>query len=583
MRAIVAKVAALVGLALVFMVSWNCNETLVGPDTAVRMSPREIGVGTLWAGVWSVTAEVEITNIMTTSDDGTGPTLQFRGFTRGPSCPAEFVWEPATATLAAGESELLLFRFSAENAYAASTCELTMDYGITPAAAATRYSDDPPILEVIYAAVEGGCQLSPDAYLDFGEVEVGNSSNQTLTVNNMASDYLGDLVLDFKPSFEVSSGDCSSFSVNSADTTGVLADGESQDINVEFSPAAEGSFQCTLSFSPLRDPEDPSEPEAPNNCPDEVVLSGTGLPAATPEWTDCSLTGFSQDLYGLYGASSSEIYAAGGIGDVLKSGGTCVWEDLNTGISDVTLAGVWANSTASDTAVWAVGNLTSAPTTGAIVRGNASGWSKVDEDFSVAYGDVWGGSLDDIYFVGTGIASDFPNGRYWNGATVDTFTIDFGMSELTGVNGTANDDVWIVLGESSASYSVYRFQGTQWANQTLPFTPNPLNDVWVRQGTGFYAVYAVGDDGGIYHYDGSTWTDESISGEDDDFFGVWVSETGQVWAVGENGKIYHKSGTTWTRQNPPAGIDGDLYDVWGSSDENVFAAGADGLILRYAW
>jgi hypothetical protein len=60
-----------------------------------------------------------------------------------------------------------------------------------------------------------------------------------------------------------------------------------------------------------------------------------------------------------------------------------------------------------------------------------------------------------------------------------------------------------------------------------------------------------------------------------------VSPTGKVFAVGEGHVIYHYDGNTWSQQTV-ANLEGDLMDVWGASDDDVYPVGTNGLILRHA-
>jgi photosystem II stability/assembly factor-like uncharacterized protein len=49
-------------------------------------------------------------------------------------------------------------------------------------------------------------------------------------------------------------------------------------------------------------------------------------------------------------------------------------------------------------------------------------------------------------------------------------------------------------------------------------------------------IWAVGQRGGIYMWDGSAWTNKSVSGQVKDLYSVWMAADGsQGWAVGDNG------------------------------------------------
>jgi hypothetical protein len=61
---------------------------------------------------------------------------------------------------------------------------------------------------------------------------------------------------------------------------------------------------------------------------------------------------------------------------------------------------------------------------------------------------------------------------------------------------------------------------------------------------------------------------------------VWGSSKTDVFAVGEGGMIFHFDGSVWKRQSSGTGI--FLYGIWGSSATNAFAVGSSGEILHYS-
>jgi len=424
---------------------------------------------------------------------------------------------------------------------------------------------------------EPSCALQPSGALDYGSVEVASWSDLTLTIRNETPDLF--TTNQFKFILENPTPDCRVFTIDAADTAGVIGPGESKDIQVRFAPDAAGNFECTRSLASLKEPADPSDPLIANACPATVTWRGTGVIGA-PAWSTCA-PGGTKDWHGVSGVSGSEIYVAGDGGSVIASAGDCQWPASGTVFSDVNLRDIWAYSDGASTVAWAVGNIGASPPTGAILKWEGGPWNKVDEGWLVTYGAVWGSAFDDVYFVGTGVSTDFPNAKHWNGTAFDTLHISpMGMSEVSGVSGNAANDIWAVLRQPT--FSVYHYDGSEWTNETQQWMNKPLHDVWTVAGSGYYQVYAVGEDGAIYHFDGTHWTDESIAGETRDFYGVWVSGTGQVFVVGEGQVIYHYDGNAWNLQSPPAGLPaGDLMDVWGSSDDDVYAVGTNGVIIRY--
>jgi hypothetical protein len=104
---------------------------------------------------------------------------------------------------------------------------------------------------------------------------------------------------------------------------------------------------------------------------------------------------------------------------------------------------------------------------------------------------------------------------------------------------------------------------------------NSVSSVW---GSSPSDVFAVGTDGTILHYDGSTWS-AMVSGTANDLYSIWGSSHSDIFAVGWNGTILHYDGSAWSTMS--SGTTSNLADVWGSSPSDVFAVGWDGAILHY--
>lgn len=190
------------------------------------------------------------------------------------------------------------------------------------------------------------------------------------------------------------------------------------------------------------------------------------------------------------------------------------------------------------------------------------------------------------------------------------------MGALSGVWGTAPDDVWMVGGAAGTAL-VRHYDGTSWSDVS---TPAEDLMVWVH-GTGADDVWSVGQSGQIVHFDGSDWT--SIpSGTTEDLWGVWASAPDDVWivggdveagdplilrgnvdgfvqvplpseqndrearslfkiyghegrlfAVGQGGLIVEWDGTTWQQMPAGAAADEDFVSLWAKPDGTVTAVG----------
>jgi hypothetical protein len=573
MRTLVLKAAVLFGLCGAVMLWCVCDKETGNSTRRYTVSPHELALDTAFAGGRAAEGELILTNLSTTD-------LEYHGFF-AEFCYVPITWSPTAVTIPAGGSITIAVRFESDRFVQAESCWL--DPWIKwPDGWFGENPEGSQQVTVTFAADE----------LEFGEVEVGGRGYDTLTLVNSTLDATP--ANQFRYEFRNPFGDCDRFPLNQADSVGVIGPGGnpegSRSIEVRFTPDAVGTFECRRELVSLRVSTDEAPPAIVRACPSEVIWRGTGK-ISPMQWSAC-LPGVSGDWRGIYGLSGTEIYVAGASGAVAVSGGDCEWLASGTTFADVDLRDVWGSANGTEKALWAVGNVLptqgSPQEKGVILKMDGGPWTKVDEDGFHTYSAVWGSGPEDVYFAGTGVSSDFPNAKRWDGNSLSTVKIsDWGMSNVSGVSGTGSNDVWAVL--EQGFNSVYRFQGSGWEDQTQSFMIQPLHDVWAIQGTGFYAVYAVGADGAIYRYydDGnaSGWTDESRKGLTKDFYGVWVSATGQVFVVGEDQVIYRGQVDEpghWTLQTPPQDLPaGDLLDVWGAADDDVYAVGNNGVIIRY--
>lgn len=502
------------------------------------------------------------------------------------NCPGDVSWEPSSGIIPDGGTLPITFRFRPRSPLDPTTCRLRF-FG------AGALTDFGVILEIRLAAEEPACSLTPGTELNFGDVDVGTESSLPLNLQNITSRPTDANRLAYE--FGAASGDCGPFPLNPSDSVGVIGPDETKSIQFVFSPSGLEDFECRRPLISRRVTDDPNLDELAQPCPGEIIFRGSGT--RPPFYWESCPPGSNIDWYGVHGLSASEVYVAGNGGSVLVSGGDCQWSPVSPFIIDVNLKGIWGSGAGDQKALWSVGTIPPPQGTfvqsGAILRWANGSWTKVDEGLMDGYWSVWGSGPDDVYFGGLGVSTDFPNAKHWigSGDTLQVLTIsDLGMSKVSGLSGTGPNDVWAVLEQTF--YSVYRFQGGEgWENQTQAFVNQALHDVWAIQTDAFYAVYAVGNEGSVYRYYGEganpepIWSDESIPGETRDFFGVWISATGQVFVVGEGQVIYRghvNDPGNWTLNTAPPDLTaGDLMDVWGSGDGDVYAVGTNGVIIRY--
>jgi hypothetical protein len=62
-------------------------------------------------------------------------------------------------------------------------------------------------------------------------------------------------------------------------------------------------------------------------------------------------------------------------------------------------------------------------------------------------------------------------------------------------------------------------------------------------------------------------------------YGVWGSSWDDVFAVGTDGVIIHYNGSSWSAMSSGGAV--SLFDVRGSSGNDVYATGMNGTIFNY--
>lgn len=101
--------------------------------------------------------------------------------------------------------------------------------------------------------------------------------------------------------------------------------------------------------------------------------------------------------------------------------------------------------------------------------------------------------------------------------------------------------------------------------------------LWSVWGASPKSIYAVGSNGWILHYDGTSWQKHS----NDELYpvaGVHGASASDVVLVGNGGLVLHSTGESWEEEN--SGISKDLRKVWATSTQKYVAIGPQGAV---AW
>ena len=173
---------------------------------------------------------------------------------------------------------------------------------------------------------------------------------------------------------------------------------------------------------------------------------------------------------------------------------------------------------------------------------------------------MWGFSSTDIFAVGDNGLILHYDGTRWTMMSSPT------TEHLHGVWGTAHDNMYAV----GTNCTIIHYDGTAWRLETYPVSSSQLYGVW---GSGPSDVWAVGTIQQMYHWNGSSWQ-RSAFGTTADYYGVYGTSSSNVYAVGSS--VVHYDGTAWTQISiSGAGL---VHCVWVSTDNHVFLGGSNKLI-----
>ena len=90
-------------------------------------------------------------------------------------------------------------------------------------------------------------------------------------------------------------------------------------------------------------------------------------------------------------------------------------------------------------------------------------------------------------------------------------------------------------------------------------------------------VWAVGNAGKAFHWDGTAWTEVS-SGLAVNLYSVRGDTAGKVWATGDNGLVLRWTGSGWATEK--TGTLKPLYGLAPLGDAGLLVVGQDGAVLR---
>ncbi|HTL35936.1 MAG TPA: hypothetical protein VL326_22555 [Kofleriaceae bacterium] len=184
-----------------------------------------------------------------------------------------------------------------------------------------------------------------------------------------------------------------------------------------------------------------------------------------------------------------------------------------------------------------------------------------------------GTSANDIWAAcGNGQVMHY-DGTSWSfGLAMDS------RQSLSGIWAQAPDNVWAVT--DYIGHGLTHFDGTSWTPSDLPQSHAGSG---LMSGNAIYGIapddiWVVGFGGDAAHYDGSAWTQFTVTSSTD-LYGVWFESNNDVFVSGDSGTMYRFNGTTWTRFQPTT--NGVNQSAWGTAPNDVWTGGYSNKLWHF--
>jgi hypothetical protein len=262
-------------------------------------------------------------------------------------------------------------------------------------------------------------------------------------------------------------------------------------------------------------------------------------------------------LYDVWG-TATEIWATGDAGTIVHHDGSA-WSESFVGTQDLT--GVWGF--ANDD-VWVVGD------NGTMLHYTTT-WNTITPLTGSYLTSVWGSGPMDVY------AADVDGGLFHYDGTWAPVTPPFAMTSMYALWGSGADDVFAATDNSL----IYHFDGHDWSNEVMP----PMGATTYLAGWSYDRTHSfVGGGDRLLVLGESAWTSSSLLQTPEPSGSVqamWAGSPTDVFAVGEFGHIWHWDGTGVTAAAMTSPVSTILNGVYGTPSGVVFAVGAQGKILQY--
>lgn len=259
---------------------------------------------------------------------------------------------------------------------------------------------------------------------------------------------------------------------------------------------------------------------ADNSGPLVFHYDGTG-------WTKLSTGLTNVDLWWVKGFDDGVVMLTGSKGTILRyHPDTGAFEPMTTPETTVIVFGLWG-ATSND--VWAVGGAGGGGNGGfAWHNDGGSSWAVSPPSFPAdlaTAGTVWkvnGTASDNVWMSGT-------NGTtlHWNGTTLERMDVADAQEQQASLFSIAANDKFAVTVGGATTGVLFENSGSGWTS-ALPAIGNFLSGVTVSEDD----AYAVGQGGTILHRANGKWVTDKQTLTFENLHAAFIDPAGGVWAVG---------------------------------------------------
>lgn len=305
-----------------------------------------------------------------------------------------------------------------------------------------------------------------------------------------------------------------------------------------------------------------------------LILSGQVI--AAEQWTWENPYPLANNLNGVWGLSSNDVYGVGTSGAILHYDGLS-WSHMQSNTTQ-NFHDVWGSSANN---IYAVGETHGGSSGSIVMHYDGSSWTEQDIGSDSTLLAVWGLSANDIYIGGHNGRMYHYDGALWS-------LVNTGSNRnVNGIWGTATDNIFAV----GARGTIRRFNGSYWYGMNVPFsaTSFDLKGIWGTSSNNIYVVGGKYENSSyhaiILHYDGTQWTEalnvsgyglSSISGSAADF--IYAASDG---ATGIDPVVLKFNGSIWQEVNTGLSKVPVLKDVITFSENDAIFVANLGSVIHW--